>query len=154
MNQSPEEPRPGLLQVTDSILLPEEELSFSFVRASGPGGQNVNKVATAVQLRFDITGSPSLPGEVKQRLLKLAGSRASNEGVMLIEAQRFRSQHRNREDAVDRLLQLIRLAAEKPKKRRKTRPSRSSVQRRLNAKQRRSKLKSNRRTPRPDRGDA
>ncbi len=154
MIQPPEEPRPGLLQATDCILIPEEELSFTFVRASGPGGQNVNKVATAVQLRFDITRSPSLPEAVRQRMLKLSGSRASNDGVLLIEAQRFRSQHRNREDAVDRLLQLIRQAAEKPKKRRKTRPSRASVERRLDAKQRRSKLKSSRQAPRPDRGDA
>lgn len=143
----------AVIQVTDTILIPEDELSFSFVRASGPGGQNVNKVATAVQLRFDAAASPSLPDDVRQRLLKLAGSRATEEGMLVITARRFRSQYRNREDAVQRLAALVRRAAERPKKRRKTRPSKASVARRLEAKQRRSKLKDCRRVPRRDRGD-
>ncbi len=152
MDEPPRE-RPGVLPVTDTILIPEEELAFSFVRASGPGGQNVNKVATAVQLRFDVAGSPSLPDGVRRRLILLAGSRVTGEGVLMIEARRFRSQHRNREDAVNRLVTLIRRAAEKPKKRRKTRPSKASVERRLESKQRRGKLKNSRRAPRSDRGD-
>jgi len=142
-----------VIQVTDTILIPEDELTFSFVRASGPGGQNVNKVATAVQLRFDAGGSPSLPDDVRRRLLKLAGSRATEEGVLVLTARRFRSQHRNREDAVERLVALVRRAAAKPKKRRKTKPSKASVERRLEAKLRRSQLKGSRRPPRPDHGD-
>jgi len=149
----PAEERTGLVQVTDEILIPEAELSFSFVRASGPGGQSVNKVATAVQLRFDVVASPSLPGDVRERLLRLAGNRLTGDGILVIEAQRFRSQLRNREDAVERLVRLIRRATEKPKKRRKTRPSRASVERRLEAKQRRGRLKNSRRPPRLDRGD-
>ncbi len=152
MNGLPDE-RPGMIRVTDDILIPEAELSFSFVRAAGPGGQNVNKVSTAVQLRFDATASPSLPGDVRERLIDLAGNRITGEGVLVIEAQRFRSQHRNREDAVDRLVRLIRRATHKPKKRRKTRPTRASVERRLESKQHRSRLKNSRRSPRPDRGD-
>ncbi len=152
MNE-PTEERRKVIEVTDTILIPEEELDFSFVRSSGPGGQNVNKVATAVQLRFDVGASPSLPPDVRERLLRLAGNRVTGEGVLVIEARRFRSQHRNREDAVQRLATLIRRAAERPKKRRKTRPSKASVERRLDSKQRRGKLKSSRKPPRPDRGE-
>lgn len=142
-----------VIEVTDTILIPVNELEFSFVRASGPGGQNVNKVATAVQLRFDAGASPSLPPAVRERLLRLAGRRVTGEGVLIIEARRFRSQHRNREDAVERLVRLISRAAELPKKRRKTRPSKASMQRRLETKQRRGKLKNSRKAPRPDRGE-
>jgi ribosome-associated protein len=147
------EVRRKVIEVTDTILIPEDELDFSFVRSSGPGGQSVNKVATAVQLRFDVGTSPSLPPDVRERLLRLAGNRVTGEGVLMIEARRFRSQHRNREDAVQRLATLIRRATERPKKRRKTRPSKASVERRLESKQRRGKLKSSRKPPRPDRGE-
>lgn len=149
----PLEKRLNVIEVTDTILIPEEELEFSFVRSSGPGGQNVNKVATAVQLRFDAGASPSLPVEVRQRLLRLAGSRVTDEGELVITARRFRSQHRNRQDAVERLVKLVRRAAEKPKKRRKTRPTKASVQRRLETKQRRGKLKDSRKAPRPNRSE-
>src|SRR5579884_122739 len=123
-----------LIPVTDSIALDERELQEQFILSSGPGGQNVNKVASAVQLRFDVTGSPSLPDEVKQRLLRLAGKRASKEGVLILVARGERSQERNREDARERLIALIRRATEVPKPRRATRPTRSSVEKRLQTK--------------------
>jgi len=153
MTDAPPEERLNVIEVSDSILIPEEELEFSFVRASGPGGQNVNKVASAVQLRFDAAASPSLPDAVRKRLLRLAGKRVTGEGVLVITARRFRSQHRNREDAVARLVTLVRRATEKPKKRRRTRPTKASVERRLDSKQRRGKLKDSRKPPRPDRSD-
>ncbi len=134
-----------MIPVNDDILLPESELRFEFVRASGPGGQNVNKVATAVQLRFDAAGSPSLPPEVRRRLLHLAGSRCTKEGVVVIDARRFRSQERNRRDAVDRLADLIRRAAVLPAVRRGTRPSPGAAERRLERKRRRSAAKQRRR---------
>lgn len=138
-----------MISVTESINLSESEFDFEFVRASGPGGQNVNKVATAVQLRFDATGSPSLPDDTRRRLLRLAGRRATREGVVVIDARRFRSQEKNRQDAIDRLVALIRRAAVKPKPRRKTRPSRASVRRRLNRKRKRSETKRMRRSVNP-----
>src|SRR5579864_3856218 len=122
------------IMITDEISIDESELAESFILSSGPGGQNVNKVASAVQLRFDIAGSPSLPGEVKQRLLRLAGKRASKDGVLILTARGERSQERNREDARSRLIALIRRAAEAPKPRRATRPTRASIERRLQAK--------------------
>ena len=130
-----------LIPVTDSISLDERELEERFILSSGPGGQNVNKVASAVQLRFDVAGSPSLPDEVKQRLLRLAGKRASKNGVLVLTARGERSQERNREDALARLIALIRRAAEIPKPRRATRPTRASVRRRLEAKSLRSRTK-------------
>jgi len=130
-----------MIQVTDTIAIDEVELQESFIRASGPGGQNVHKVSSAVQLRFDVRRSPSLPDEVKARLERIAGRRLTGEGVLVITAQRFRTQERNREDAVARLVELIRQATERPKPRRPTRPTLASKHRRLEAKGRRAEVK-------------
>jgi len=137
---------PAMLRVTPTIAIGAAELQEAFVRASGPGGQNVNKVATAVQLRFDVRGSPSLPEDVRERLERLAGRRLTADGVIVITAARFRTQARNREDARERLLELIRKAAEPPVPRRATKPTRASKLRRQEAKRRRSAVKSLRRT--------
>lgn len=133
-----------MIKVTNTIALDEAEIHESFIRASGPGGQNVHKVSSAVQLRFDVRHSPSLPDDVRTRLEKLAGSRLTGEGVLVITAQRFRTQERNREDALARLLDLIRQATERPKPRRPTRPTLASKKRRLEAKGRRSEIKKGR----------
>ena len=130
-----------MIAIDDDLALDEREITETFIRASGPGGQNVNKVASAVQLRFDATGSPSLPEAVKARLVRLAGNRLTQDGVIVITAQRFRSQERNRADAVDRLVALIRRAAEPPKPRRKTRPSAAQREKRLAGKARRAVVK-------------
>ena len=135
-----------MIGVTPDIAIAEQEIRFDFVRASGPGGQNVNKVSSAVQLRFNLSRNTSLPSEVKQRLRKLAGKRLSASGILIIQASRFKSQEKNRQDAVDRLARLIRQAAAKPRKRVKTKPSRQSKLRRLEAKRHRSRLKHNRRS--------
>ncbi len=135
-----------MIRITDDIWIDPDEMHMDFVRASGPGGQNVNKVATAVQLRFDVAGSPSLPEDVRQRLVQQIGSRLTNQGVLIIQARGFRTQERNRQDAVDRLVDIIRGATTPPKPRRKTRPSKRSVQRRLNTKRRRSNIKRGRRS--------
>ncbi len=135
-----------MIQITPAIAIDEGEIQEEFVRASGPGGQNVNKVATAVQLRFDVAHSPSLPDDVRQRLVRLAGRRMTEEGVLIIEARRFRKQARNRQDAVDRLVALIRKAAGKPLPRRKTSPTPASKRQRLEAKRHRGEIKRSRRS--------
>jgi len=134
-----------VIRVTDKISIDEAEIDESFVRASGPGGQNVNKLATAVQLRFDVRHSPSLPDEVRERLERLAGARLTREGILVIAAQRHRTQARNRDDALARLIELIRRAAVPPRPRRPTRPTAASRKRRVEAKKRRSGLKELRR---------
>jgi ribosome-associated protein len=136
-----------LIQITPDIAIDDNELQYSFTRSSGPGGQHVNRAATAVQLRFDVAHSPSLPDDVRKRLIKLAGKRMTDEGELIIQSQRFRSQHRNRRNALQRLTRLIRQAAKRPKKRRKTRPTRASKERRLRQKRRRSRIKKLRRRP-------
>jgi ribosome-associated protein len=130
-----------VIPVTATIAIDEREITEDFVRSSGPGGQNVNKLSTAVQLRFDVRHSPSLPPDIRARLERLAGSRLTRDGVIVITAQRHRTQARNRADALDRLLDLIRQAAIAPIKRRPTRPTRASRERRIEGKKRRSGIK-------------
>ena len=135
-----------MLHITPSIAINENEITFSFIRSSGPGGQNVNKVATAAQLRFDVKNSPSLPEAVKKRLIRLGGSRITEDGVLNITAQRFRTQERNRVDGLSRLTALIRKAATPPKPRRKTRTPKKSIKNRIQNKKYRSKIKKLRQT--------
>ncbi|WP_404404298.1 alternative ribosome rescue aminoacyl-tRNA hydrolase ArfB [Pelagibacterium halotolerans] len=139
----------GRYRITDTLWLDPSELSFTFVRASGPGGQNVNKVATAAQLRFDLSGSPALPQAVKARAAKIAGARLTTQGEIVITASTHRTQERNREDAVDRLITLLRRAATPPKKRVPTRPSLSAKRKRTDAKTRRGVIKKLRGTKPP-----
>jgi len=130
-----------MLEITSTLKLDEKEISFDFIRSSGPGGQNVNKVSSAVQLRFEAANSQSLPPDVKQRLIKLAGKRMTEDGVLLIEAKRYRSQEQNRLDAIQRLVTLIQNAAEPPKRRKATRPSVTARAARVGAKRKRGELK-------------
>ncbi len=130
-----------MIRVTPHIAIDESEIAESFVRSSGPGGQNVNKLATAVQLRFDVRGSRSLPDDVRARLERLAGTRLTRDGVLVITAQRHRTQERNRDDALERLVELVRAAAVRPTPRRPTKPTYGSKVRRLEGKKRRSGVK-------------
>ncbi|MDO8534303.1 MAG: alternative ribosome rescue aminoacyl-tRNA hydrolase ArfB [Xanthobacteraceae bacterium] len=130
-----------MIRITATIAIDEREIAESFIRSSGPGGQNVNKLATAVQLRFDVRHSRSLPDEVRARLEKLAGRRLTRDGVLVITAERHRTQERNRQDARERLVALIRQAAIRPKLRRATKPTSGSRERRIKAKKRRSGIK-------------
>ncbi|WP_158917364.1 alternative ribosome rescue aminoacyl-tRNA hydrolase ArfB [Caulobacter sp. S45] len=138
------------LPVTPDLAIDEDEIELRFVRAAGPGGQNVNKVSTAVELRFDARGSRSLPNDVSVRLQRLAGSKLTLEGVLVLVAQSHRTQEMNRKDAIDRLLSLIRQASERPKPRRPTKPTKASKLRRLDGKSRRSDVKSGRSRPPSD----
>jgi len=140
----------GGLEISASIRLGEEELQERFVQASGPGGQNVNKVASAVELRFDVARSPSLPEGVRERLLKLAGRRLTQDGVLVIQARRHRTQDRNRADARERLAELVRSALVPPKPRRATRPTKASKAKRVEGKKSRGAVKRMRRKPAED----
>lgn len=133
-----------MIEITPEVKINENELQFDFIRSSGPGGQNVNKVASSVQLKFDVMNSPSLQPAVKERLRKLAGSRMTNEGILIIEAKRYRTQEQNRSDAIRRLIRLIQKALERPKKRIKTKPSRAAKEARLAEKKKRSSVKKSR----------
>jgi ribosome-associated protein len=130
-----------MIRITHAIAIDEREIEEQFVRAAGPGGQNVNKLSTAVQLRFDVRCSPSLPNDVRARVERLAGRRLTQQGVVVITAQRHRSQERNREDALERLTDLIRRAAQPPASRRPTRPTAGAKRRRIEAKKQRAAVK-------------
>ncbi len=134
-----------MIEINKTIAIDEGEIDLNFIRASGPGGQNVNKVSSSVQLRFDVKNSPSLPEDVRERLVKIASNRMNNDGVLSIEAKQYRTQEQNRVDAIERLLGLIRKAAEKPKHRKPTKPTEASKRRRLEAKRRRGDIKKLRR---------
>lgn len=141
-----------MIQITPSISIGENEIEEHFIRSGGPGGQKVNKVATAVQLRFDVAHSPSLPDDVRRRIKALAGRRITADGILVIDARRYRTQESNRRDAMARLVDLIAKAAVRPRRRRPTKPSKGAVKRRLTAKHHRGETK-RRRTPVTDRDD-
>jgi len=136
----------SMIRVTRSISIDDNEIQEEFIHSSGPGGQNVNKVATGVKLRFDVAGSPSLPEEVRRCLTKLAGRRITQDGILIIDARRFRTQQRNRQDALERLVDLVRKAAVRPRRRRRTKPTPASRARRLSEKRRRAETKRLRRS--------
>ena len=136
-----------MLYITPNISIDDREIREEFVRSSGPGGQNVNKVATAVKLRFDVLRSPSLPEGVRKRLIHLAGRKMNRKGELIIDARRFRTQEMNRKDAMDRLIELVRKAVQKPKPRFKTKPTLASRERRIEGKHKRSEVKQGRKTP-------
>lgn len=139
-----------MIEIRPDIKLDEDELQFIFVRAAGPGGQNVNKVATSVQLRFDVSHSRSVPEEIKPRLIQLGGSRMTDDGVLVIEARRYRTQDQNRTDAVQRLITLVQKAAKPELPRFATRPTRSSQQKRVDSKKKRGEVKRNRKPSQAD----
>lgn len=136
-----------MIKINSDLSLQSNEVAFDFIRASGPGGQNVNKVATAVQLRFNVRNSPSLSEAVKDRLIRIAGKRVSSEGILIIDARRHRSQSKNREDALNRLKELIIKSLTLPKPRRKTKPTFASKEKRLRDKKARSRIKESRKPP-------
>lgn len=139
-----------MIEITPTLFIREDEIEEAFIRASGPGGQHVNKTSSAVQIRFDARRSPSLPNDVAIRLMKLAGQRLTSEGVIVITAQNQRSQARNREDALSRLVEMIREASVRPERRRPTKPTRASKERRLEGKSRTSTIKAKRQKMRAD----
>jgi ribosome-associated protein len=134
-----------MIEITPSLSIDENEIQLDFIRSPGPGGQNVNKVSSAVQLRFNVQGSESISPDVKQRLVKLAGRKVTSEGVLIIEARQYRSQERNRQAAVERLVRLIQQACEPPKLRHKTKPTHASTMHRLESKRKRGEIKRMRR---------